>query len=90
MLTLQHSPTNNSMLVVAEWAVPKASMSTTTQRTKILSFKLLPVHSGGKCDVIGPKKHVPAWEQKLQKCQTNCTKGIHIICGLSDKKIFGP
>ena len=34
MLTLQHSPTNNFMLVVAEWAVPKASMSTTTQRTK--------------------------------------------------------
>ena len=36
MLTLQHSPTNNFMLVVAEWAVPKASMSTTTLRTKII------------------------------------------------------
>ena len=30
------------------------------------------------------------WEQKLQKCQTNYTKATYIICGLSDKKFFGP
>ena len=41
MLTLQHSLTNNYMFVVAEWAVPKASMSTQLlEEQKILSFKL--------------------------------------------------
>ena len=42
MLTLQHSPTNNFMLVVAEWAVPKASMSTTTKRTKNIVLQAAP------------------------------------------------
>ena len=37
----------------------------------------------------GPKTMFP-WEQKLEKCQTNYTKGTHIICGVSDKKIFWP
>ena len=30
------------------------------------------------------------WEQKLEKCQTNYTKGTHIICGLSGKHSFWP
>ena len=42
MLTLQYSPTNNFMLVVAEWAVPKASMSTTIQRTKNIVLQAAP------------------------------------------------